>query len=646
MSVVINARGTSIPFFTIGKSGITLYQGVTDPSLTYTVKDGDMWLNNSTRGLSSWNSTTTTWVSVANGIFKFPLADGTNGQVLATNASGQLGFVNRVSTLSVTSANGFAGTVSNPTTTPSITLTTSVTGIIKGNGVTLSAATAGTDYSIGTSSLATGILKTTTTTGALSVAIAADFPILNQNTTGTATNVTGIVAVANGGTGASTAPNALTNLGGTITGIAVFTAASAAAAATTIGLGNVNNTSDVNKPVSLAQQSALNLKADLAGPTFTGSVNAPTPTAGNSSTLVATTAFVSDAVTTGVGTVTKASIGLGNVDNTSDANKPVSTAQQTALDLKANIASPTFTGTVSGITAAMVGLGNVNNTSDANKPVSTAQQTALDLKANIASPTFTGTVSGITKSMVGLGNVDNTSDANKPVSTAQQTALDLKANLNGAVFTGTISFSGATVTGLTKTTVGLGNVDNTSDANKPVSTAQQTALNLKVNLAGDTLTGALNYATETSIASAVTTDLSTINSNNVLVTGTSSISGLGTLPAGSIRQLRFTGILTMVHNATSMILIGSGNITTVANDVAIFMSLGSGNWRMIDYVRNASVAGGATGAGGDQIFYENGMNVTSNYTLTSNKNAGSFGPITINNGITVTVPSGAVWSIV
>ena len=51
--------------------------------------------------------------------------------------------------------------------------------------------------------------------------------------------------------------------------------------------------------------------------------------------------------------VTKAEVGLGNVDNTSDANKPVSTAQQSAIDLKANIASPTFTGTTnvsSGVT--------------------------------------------------------------------------------------------------------------------------------------------------------------------------------------------------------------------------------------------------------------------------------------------------------
>ena len=70
----------------------------------------------------------------------------------------------------------------------------------------------------------------------------------------------------------------------------------------------------------------------------------------------------------------------------------VTSAIQTQMDLKAPLASPTFTGTVSGVSATMVGLGSVNNTADTAKPVSTAQQTALDLKANLASPTFTGTV--------------------------------------------------------------------------------------------------------------------------------------------------------------------------------------------------------------------------------------------------------------
>jgi hypothetical protein len=91
-----------------------------------------------------------------------------------------------------------------------------------------------------------------------------------------------------------------------------------------------------------------------------------------------------------------------------------------------------------------VGLGNVDNTSDANKPVSTAQQAALDLKAPIASPTFTGTVSGVSKSMVGLGSVDNTSDANKPISTATQTALDAKAPKQESV--NTVASSGSTET--------------------------------------------------------------------------------------------------------------------------------------------------------------------------------------------------------
>jgi hypothetical protein len=64
---------------------------------------------------------------------------------------------------------------------------------------------------------------------------------------------------------------------------------------------------------------------------------------------------------------------------------------------------------------------------------------AASIYATSANPTFTGTVNGITKSMVGLGNVDNTSDENKPVSTAQQTALNLKATSANPTFTGTVS---------------------------------------------------------------------------------------------------------------------------------------------------------------------------------------------------------------
>jgi hypothetical protein len=59
-----------------------------------------------------------------------------------------------------------------------------------------------------------------------------------------------------------------------------------------------------------------------------------------------------------------------------------------------------------------------------------------------------------------------------------------------------------------------------------------------------------------------------------------------------------------------------------------------------------SIGGGATGAGGDQIFYENGQTVNNSYTIATGKNAGTFGPVTIATGAVVTVPTGSVWSIV
>jgi len=118
-----------------------------------------------------------------------------------------------VTSVSVAPANGFSGTIATPTTTPQITMSTTASGVLKGASGALAPATAGTDYSNGTSALATGIVKTTTGTGALSVAVPADFPTLNQNTTGTASNVTGTVVVPNGGTGLTTIPVGSTLVG-------------------------------------------------------------------------------------------------------------------------------------------------------------------------------------------------------------------------------------------------------------------------------------------------------------------------------------------------------------------------------------------------------------------------------------------------
>ena len=278
-----------------------------------------------------------------------------------------------------------------------------------------------------------------------------------------------------------------------------------------VGLGNSENTSDLNKPVSTATQTALDLKgsaadlalkAPLASPALTGVPLAPTATAGTATTQIATTEFVGTALTTS------------------------GTATTTALALKADLASPTFTGTVVGISKAMVGLGNADNTADADKPISTLTQAALDLKgsaadlalkANLASPTFTGTVSGITKAMVGLGSVDNIADADKPISTAAQTALALKADLASPTLTGTpLAPTAASGTSTTQ----IATTKFVTDAVNLATVTDATDLTAgKVQLAGDLAgtaafpviaAGAINNSKISSSAAIADTKLATI----------------------------------------------------------------------------------------------------------------------------------------
>lgn len=63
MSIMLNARGTSIPYFTIGKTGITFYQGSADPTLSYAPNNGDYWFNTSNDQLNVWKNSTSEWIA-------------------------------------------------------------------------------------------------------------------------------------------------------------------------------------------------------------------------------------------------------------------------------------------------------------------------------------------------------------------------------------------------------------------------------------------------------------------------------------------------------------------------------------------------------------------------------------------------------
>ena len=143
-----------------------------------------------------------------------------------------------------------------------------------------------------------------------------------------------------------------------------------------VGLGNVDNTSDANKPVSTATQTALDAKASN---TALSNHEADTTNIHGiaDTSALATKTYADGAVSTAVAALTKSSVGLGNVDNTSDANKPVSSAAQTALDLKAPKANPTFTGTVNAADLTLSGNLTVNGTT------TTVNSTAINVNNQV-----------------------------------------------------------------------------------------------------------------------------------------------------------------------------------------------------------------------------------------------------------------------
>lgn len=223
-----------------------------------------------------------------------------------------------------------------------------------------------------------------------------------------------------------------------------------------LSISNLDNTSDANKPVSTAQQTALDLKSPLASPTFTGTVTLPDGTVSLAKMANMATASLIYRKTAGTGVpevntlatlktdlaLVKADVGLSSVDNTADTAKPVSTAQQTALNLKADLASPTFSGTPSlptGTTAT------TQSPADSTTKLATTAfvTTADNLKAPLASPAFTGTPTGITATHVGLGNVTNESKATMFTSpTLTGTPVLGAANATSIAATGALTSSG------------------------------------------------------------------------------------------------------------------------------------------------------------------------------------------------------------
>lgn len=399
-----------------------------------------------------------------------------------------------------------------------------------------------------------------------------------------------------------------------------------------VGLSSVDNTSDAAKPVSTAQQTALNLKQD-------------TLTAGTNVTIVGSTISATGSVTsvasrTGAVVLTKADVGLTNVDNTTDANKPVSTATQTALNLKQNTLTAGTNITIIGSTISSAGSGLkevLDYTNAGGFPVTGSVETLyIDKSTNkiyrwtgSAYTTFAGnvTTSGSAPTNPNIG--DFWFDSNNVIlyirvnDTANNVWLDISTAGGGGsggsgskITTSTtppaspangdfwfdptnvilyirvndtvnsvwldISTTGATVSSvagktgnvsLVKGDVGLSNVDNTSDASKPISTATQTALNGK---------------------------------QNTLVAGSNIVIAGNTISVGPlVVTLISSRPLTSADNNGTLIYSGSSNITLTINsglaasgfNASVFQ-LGTGKVTVVQ----------GSGVGFDNVGYTSGIN--------------------------------------
>jgi hypothetical protein len=168
-------------------------------------------------------------------------------------------------------------------------------------------------------------------------------------------------------------------------------------------------------------------------------------------------------------------------------------------------------------------------------------------------------------------------------------------------------------------TVTGGSIDNTPIGSSTAHTGAFTTLAASGNT---TLTGDLAVNGNTTLGNA-SGDTITANAGTMNVPNNLNFNGTGTirLPNGTTGE-RPTPASGMIRYNTST----SG-----------FEGYAGGEW--------GSIGGGATGGGGDQVFYENELTVTTSYTLTTNRNAMSTGPITIDSGATVTIPSGQRWVI-
>lgn len=231
----------------------------------------------------------------------------------------------------------------------------------------------------------------------------------------------------------------------------------------------------------------------------------------------------------------------------------------------------------------------------------------------------------------------------------------------GLLSTTGINYSGTLTGGTGVVNIGSGQIYKEAGGNVSIGSTSNVAKlyvkggnsnNLAIDNGGQQYTTATWYNNGTAKAQTYWD-----NTNALFVSGTD-VAGAYVFKTNTVERMRISSLgnvsigtastpISFLVNATDALGVPVGTILqrpTGADgyirynaDYNQYEGYGNGQW--------SQIGGGATGGGGDQVFVENGVTVTTNYTLTTNKNAMSVGPITIDSGVTVTIPSDQRWVV-